>query len=69
MKGHRQAVLLERILSEARQMGFSQVSLETGSAEFFVPAYRLYAKFGFVRCGPFADYQEDPHSVFMTRPL
>jgi len=63
------SVLLPHILAEARQMGFSQVSLETGSAEFFAPAHRLYAKFGFVRCGPFADYQEDPHSVFMTRAL
>jgi putative acetyltransferase len=63
------STLLQHILSEAKRMGFSQVSLETGSDEFFVPAHRLYAKFGFVRSGPFADYKEDPHSVFMTRAL
>ena len=30
---------------------------------------RLYERFGFTRCGPFADYREDPYSVFMTRAL
>jgi putative acetyltransferase len=43
--------------------------LETGSSEAFEPALCLYAKFGFAYCGPFADYAEGPHSVFMTREL
>ena len=37
--------------------------------EAFEPARRLYARFGFTYCGPFADYVEDPYSVFMTREL
>jgi putative acetyltransferase len=45
------------------------VSLETGSADPFAPARSLYASFGFTYCEPFADYVEDPHSVFMTRAL
>jgi putative acetyltransferase len=61
--------LLEHILGEARGMGFTRVSLETGSADFFVPARTLYAKFGFVPCGPFAEYRPDPNSAFMTRTL
>jgi putative acetyltransferase len=61
--------LLEHILAEAQAMGFSRLSLETGATEPFRPARRLYAKFGFEYCGPFADYQPDPHSVFMTRAL
>jgi putative acetyltransferase len=36
---------------------------------FFEPARRLYQKFGFVICGPFAGYRLDPNSVFMSRPL
>ena len=28
-------------------MGFTRLSLETGSAEFFLPARSLYEKFGF----------------------
>jgi putative acetyltransferase len=61
--------LLAHILAEARRMGFGRMSLETGSAEFFLPARRLYEKFGFDYCEPFADYRLDPHSVFMTRLL
>ena len=60
--------LLEHILHEARVRGYARVSLETGSGPAFVPAHRLYERFGFVRCGPFGDYVEDSFSVFMTRP-
>ncbi|MEU9254045.1 GNAT family N-acetyltransferase [Streptomyces sp. NPDC048270] len=61
--------LLEHIIAEARAMGFARLSLETGSAEFFLPARRLYEKFGFVHCEPFADYRPDVHSTFMTKVL
>ncbi len=63
------SMLLQHIISEARQRGCSRLSLETGSFEFFEPARRLYVKHGFEYCGPFADYKEDPNSVFMTRML
>ena len=56
-------------LLAATRMGFTRISLETGSYEFFLPARKLYEKFGFEYCGPFADYQADPNSVFMTRHL
>ena len=61
--------LLEHILTEAERMGITRISLETGSAEFFQPARRLYQKFGFDYCEPFGDYHTDPNSVFMTRTL
>lgn len=61
--------LLEHILGEARGMGFGRVSLETGSEEFFLPARRLYERFGFGYCDPFGGYRPDPNSVFMTRLL
>jgi len=35
----------------------------------FEPARRLYESFGFTYCSPFADYTEDPNSVFLTRTL
>ncbi|TDD21163.1 GNAT family N-acetyltransferase [Nonomuraea diastatica] len=63
------SLLLDHIIAEARRMGFTRLSLETGSAEFFLPARRLYEKFGFAYCEPFADYKPDPHSAFMTRTL
>ena len=59
--------LLQHILGEAERRGYRRLSLETGSAEAFDPARRLYERFGFTYCGPFADYVEDPYSVFMTR--
>jgi putative acetyltransferase len=58
--------MLHHLLGEARARGYARLSLETGSVEAFVPAQQLYAKSGFVRCGPFADYIVDPNSVFMT---
>jgi putative acetyltransferase len=63
------SMMLEHIIAEARRMGFTRLSLETGSAGFFRPARRLYEKFGFEYCEPFADYRPDPHSVFLTRTL
>jgi putative acetyltransferase len=63
------SMMLEHIIAEARRMGFTRLSLETGSAEFFAPARRLYQKFGFEYCEPFADYRPDPLSVFLTRTL
>jgi putative acetyltransferase len=63
------SLLLEHIITEARRMGFTRLSLETGSSEPFLPARKLYEKFGFGYCEPFADYRPDPHSVFMTRTL
>lgn len=59
--------LLVHILDQARERGYRRLSLETGASEFYAPAVRLYARHGFVPCGPFADYELDPHSVFMTR--
>ena len=61
--------LLNHIIEEARRRGYRRLSLETGSMEAFAPARKLYADFGFTYCGPFADYVEDPYSVFMTREL
>jgi putative acetyltransferase len=58
--------LLERIVTEARSRGYTRLSLETGSGEAFAPARRLYESFGFMYCAAFADYTEDPNSVFMS---
>lgn len=69
---HRQGVgrkLLEHLIAEARGRGYTRLSLETGSMDFFIPARTLYARFGFVECGPFAGYKPDPNSTFMTLPL
>lgn len=58
--------LLQHVVDESRQRGYRQLELETGTQEFFDPARRLYAKFGFVPCPPFGNYREDrtAHSSF-----
>jgi putative acetyltransferase len=61
--------VLTHILAEARARGYRRLSLETGSMEAFKPAQKLYESFGFVYCGPFGPYKEDPYSTFMTLEL
>ena len=63
-QGAAQAILTE-LLRLARERGYARVSLETGSTPAFEPAMAMYRRFGFVDCGPFADYREDPFSRFL----
>ena len=61
--------MLEHLIAQARASGMESLWLETGSTPDFIPALRLYESAGFVRCGPFDGYIEDPFSVFMTRSI
>jgi putative acetyltransferase len=61
--------LLDFVLQQARQSGARQVSLETGSEDFFAPARRLYARNGFAACEAFGSYRPDPNSCFMSRAV
>jgi putative acetyltransferase len=61
--------ILTHIVGVARSRGYQRLSLETGSGPAFIPAQRLYESFGFERCGPFGEYVEDEHKVFMTMLL
>ena len=57
------------LLDQARSRGAARVVLETGSEDYFAPARRLYQRHGFVVRGPFADYTDDPNSVYMELAL
>ena len=61
--------MLEHIINVAKERNYKKLSLETGSMDAFKPAHKLYESFGFQYCKPFADYKEDPNSVFMTKEL
>ncbi|WP_413283200.1 GNAT family N-acetyltransferase [Vibrio sp. MA40-2] len=63
------SALLEYVIMFAREQGYQTLSLETGSMAFFKPARELYKKYGFEYCQPFADYQLDPNSRFMSRTV
>ena len=56
-------------IREARARGMARLSLETGSWDYFKPALALYRAHGFVLCGPFEGYVEDPNSLFLTLDL
>jgi putative acetyltransferase len=55
--------LLDHLLAVARSRRARRVRLETGTSDHFAPARRLYEGAGFVRCPPFAQYTDNPHSV------
>ena len=59
--------IMEHILAVAAERNYQRLSLETGTQDFFIPARKLYERFGFEYCGPFGDYAEDPYSAFMTK--
>ena len=61
--------MLEHLIGEAKARGMTSLWLETGSAEAFTPALRLYESAGFRRCGPFDGYAADAFSIFMTRAI
>lgn len=61
--------LLSHLVREAKCRRYNRLYLETGTADYFLPARKLYTKFGFRECGPFEGYSEDPHSVFMMLQL
>jgi putative acetyltransferase len=61
--------ILDFLIAQARRRGMRSLWLETGSVAAFTPALRLYESAGFVSCGPFDRYVDDPFSIFMTREL
>ncbi|MGB3147419.1 MAG: GNAT family N-acetyltransferase [Paracoccaceae bacterium] len=61
--------MLTHLVEAARAEGCRKLSLETGVQPSFVAARKLYERAGFVECGPFEGYVDDPNSLFMTTDL
>ncbi|MBW4650362.1 MAG: GNAT family N-acetyltransferase [Kastovskya adunca ATA6-11-RM4] len=61
--------ILEHIIKEAERRAYDCLNLETGAGSEFAPAQALYRRYGFEYRDPFADYTDDPNSVFMTKKL
>ncbi|MEZ4629630.1 MAG: GNAT family N-acetyltransferase [Deinococcales bacterium] len=61
--------VLEHIIQEAQKRQYDYLYLETGSMEEFAAARALYTRYSFEYTDPFADYIEDPNSVFMMKRL
>jgi putative acetyltransferase len=60
-------VLLRRLETEAAESGVTLLRLETGIHQ--PEARALYEAAGYVECGPFGNYPEDPLSIFMEKRL
>ena len=61
------SAILDHIEAHARDLGLTELKLETGNV--LHAAHKLYAKHGFVLCGPFGDYDLNESSIFMEKPL
>ena len=58
--------LMQFLEAQAQARGCRVFALETGPLQ--LDALGLYERMGYLHCGPFGDYGEDPHSVFMVKP-
>ena len=58
--------IINHLLKEAKKLDIIKLSVETGAGDFFSPARKLFNKFGFKECPPFAHYKEDPNSCYYT---
>jgi putative acetyltransferase len=61
-------LILAALEDNARGHGLKMIKLETGTLQ--PEALGLFTAWGFMRCGPYADYPtDDPYSIFMEKPV
>tara|TARA_Y100000590_G_scaffold460842_1_gene621116 strand:- start:1640 stop:2095 length:456 start_codon:yes stop_codon:yes gene_type:complete len=58
--------VISHLIDEAKKIGIKILSIETGAGDFFAPARKLFEKFGFKPCKPFANYKYDPNSCYFN---
>ena len=63
------AALLGQVIGEARRLGLSRLSLETGSGPAFDPALALYRRRGFVAGPAFGPYEKSAFNQFLHMEL
>ena len=59
--------VINHLITEAKKLNISRLSIETGAGDFFIPARKLFKKCGFEPCEPFAHYKKDINSVYLTK--
>src|SRR5688572_10842062 len=62
-------MILDHIIAEARQRGYTRLSLETGSGPAFEPALKLYRKYGFIEGAAFGGYAKSRFNQFLHLDL
>ena len=58
-----------KLIEESKKLKIKKLSIETGTGIFFESARKLFIKYGFKSCPPFAHYKEDPNSCFYTKNI
>ena len=61
--------IFDHLIKKAKEIGIKKISIETGSGKYFEPARKLFKKFNFQLCKPFAHYKDDPNSCFYTKDI
>ena len=61
--------IINHLIKEAKKLDIIKLSVETGAGNFFSPARKLFKKFGFIECQPFANYKVDPNSCYYPLEL
>jgi putative acetyltransferase len=63
------AAILRRLEELARERQLNRLVLETGEAPGFEPAWRVYERGGYSRCGAVLDYPDSGYSRFYEKML
>jgi putative acetyltransferase len=62
--------IVARIVERARDERLTRLVLETGAVEAFAPAWAVYERQGFTRCGAVLDYPANTgHNIFYEKLL
>ena len=59
--------VINHLINEAKKLKIKRLSIETGAGEYFVPARKLFNSCGFEPCLPFAHYEQDINSLYLTK--
>ena len=61
--------VINHLIGEAKKLNISRISIETGAGKFFEPARKLFKKCDFELCEPFAHYNRDINSLYLTKVI
>ena len=61
--------VINHLITEAKKLNISRLSIETGACKFLEPARKLFKKCDFAPCEPFAHYKEDINSIYLTKQI
>ena len=59
--------VINHLIEEVKKLKIKRLSIETGAGKFFAPARKLFDNSGFRPCSPFAHYQIDINSLYLSK--